>query len=75
MPAVRIDTDFAVRNERELGAMHIFHWVFDGDDVAFRGTVAVIYHRGKRGGFARTRPADYQHQSTFVHHDIFKRFG
>ena len=45
MPSVGVDADFTVRDERHLGFMHIFHRVFDRDDVAGRGAIALIDHR------------------------------
>ena len=46
--------------------------VFDGDDVVLAIFVAVVNHRGERGGFARAGTADENHKAAFFHHHVFQ---
>ncbi len=55
-----------------LCGMHVFHRVFDGDDMPVGTGVAVVDQGGQRGGFARTCAADEQDQAAFFHDHVFQ---
>lgn len=64
---LRIDADFTLGNDAARMRMHVFQWVFDGDDMAARMLVSVLDHGGQRRGFSRAGRADEQDQAAFGH--------
>ena len=75
MPRVRVDADFAVRDQRLLRLVHVLDRVLDRDDVAVGRAVAVIDHRRERRRFARAGAADHQHQPALGHDDFLEDLG
>ena len=72
VPALRVDADFAMRDDAALVVVHVLDRIFDGDDVAAGLFVAVVQHRGERGRLTRTRAADDDDQAALGHDDIFQ---
>ncbi len=72
MPVVRIDTDFAVRNDTAVMRMHILDGVLDRDDVAVRILVTVSDHRRKSRRLTGARTTDDETQSALCHRDVFE---
>ena len=61
-PVVGVYAHFALADDAAFVLVHKFNRVFDGDDVVLAVFVAVVDHRGERGGFARACAADKNHQ-------------
>jgi len=55
--------------------MDEFHRIFDGDDVAGGGAVAVIDHGGERGRFSRAGGANDQNEAPLGHDDLLQSIG
>ncbi len=56
-------------------AMNELHRILDGDDVAAVVAVAMVDEGRQRGGFARARAADEQHQAAFLHDGVEQHGG
>ena len=52
MPGVRVDSDFAMGDQRLMRLVHEFNGVLHRDDMARRGAIAVIDHGGESGRFS-----------------------
>ncbi len=72
MPALAIDADFAVRHHAALVGVHVFHRIFDGDDVAAGLLVAIADHGRERGGLAGTGAAHQNHEAALGEHDLLE---
>ena len=51
---------------------HELDRVFDGEDVAAAGVVAVLDHGRQRGGLARAGGADHQDQPALLHDQVLE---
>ena len=72
MPALAVDADFAVRDHAALVGVHVFHRIFDGDDVAAGLFVAVADHGRERGGLSRAGAAHQDHEAALGQHDLLQ---
>ena len=72
VPVVGVDAHFAMRDHAALVLVHVFHRIFDGDDVAAGLFVAVADHRGERGGLARAGAAHQDHEAALGQHDFLE---
>src|SRR3984885_8573211 len=75
VPALAIDADFAVSDHAALVGVHVFHWIFDGDDVATGFLVAVADHGGERGGLAGPGAPDQNHEAALGKYDLLQYGG
>ena len=71
-PRIGVDADLALRDQAVLVRVHVLDRVLDGDDVAVGVLVAVADHRRERGGLARARAADEEHQAALGHDHVLQ---
>ena len=67
-----VNADFTLDDHGFFRLVHEFDRVFDGDDVVAGVFVAVIDHRGQRGGFTVTGRPDDDNQAALDHGDFFQ---
>ena len=69
-PAQGVHAQLTLVDNRFLVLEEEFDRILDGEDMAGAVSVAVIKHRGNRGGLARSGGADDQDQSTLLHDKV-----
>ena len=62
MEAVRVDSDFALADDRFLVRVDVLDRVLDGDDVGVARLVEEVDHRGQRGRLAGAGRPGHQHE-------------
>src|SRR5665647_512828 len=67
--------DFALVDQTLFTLMHEFDRVFHGQDVAHLSFVAMIDHRGQRGGFARAGWSRDQYQTARIFGNRLETLG
>src|SRR5450631_24278 len=72
MPAIAIDTDFAVRDDAAFVRVYVLHRVLDGHYVTPGLFVPITHHGGERGGFTASRAADENHEAALRQHDVLQ---
>ena len=69
---LRIDADFALRDDAALVRVHVLDRILDRNDVATRVLITVADHGRQRGRLTRTGTADDDAQTALVHDDVFQ---
>ena len=72
MPGLRVDADFALRDDASLMRVDILDRILDRHDVAARVFVAMTDHGGERRRLTRARAADNDAQAALVHDDVLE---
>lgn len=75
LPVYGVDADFALGKDAAARFVDKLNRVFDGNDMAGQGFVAVFEHSRHRGGFARTGRPDDNQQPARCDGEVFEFFG
>jgi hypothetical protein len=72
---LRVESDFALVDDRTLVRVQELDRVLDRHDVIRRGLVAMVDHRGDRSRLAGARGADHQDEPALHHDEVLEHLG